>query len=181
MDYMGYIITIGGLQMMTYLCNVENELVYQKNWSRSLTNFYFTQEAHENPNTYESDSDKDNFYSYNIIKKAFINVIFAERVHQVAFEKSKNNLEFCTAEEDSSRSFSQLKESLTTEEQKELLLELESAWNKMYGIFLEYSYCQGLADSQMIHKELEKYGISVVKETSRDNYGSSSYDSLMLM
>lgn len=63
---------------------------------------------------------------------------------------------FRDAEESSSRLFSQLKESLTTAEQKELLLELESEWDRKYGIFLEYSYCQGLADSPIFHKELEK-------------------------
>ncbi|WP_280528627.1 hypothetical protein [Bacillus sp. J14TS2] len=40
----------------------------------------------------------------------------------------------------------------------------------MHGIFLEYSYCQGLADSKMIHKQLEKYGISITKETSEYHY-----------
>jgi len=30
--------------------------------------------------------------------------------------------------------------------------------------YLEYAYRQGLEDSQMIHNELSKYGISVAKD-----------------
>ena len=137
--------------MITCLYNVDDGLLNNKSWGKYLTDHYFiTHKIHENPN------------SYNIIQKAFINVVFAERVHQIAFERSKDDMEFRTAEEESLRTYSQLKESLTTEE-------LESAWNKMYGVFLEYSYCQGLADSKMIHKALDKYGI-LVKEPVKVNY-----------
>ena len=144
--------------MITCLYNVDDGLLYNKSWDKYLTDHYFiTHKIHENPN------------SYNIIQKAFINVVFAERVHQIAFERSKKDLEYCAAEEESRRIFSQLKELLTTEEQKNLLSELESSRNKMYSIFLEYSYCQGLADSNMIHQALHNYGI-LVKSPVKDNY-----------
>lgn len=138
---------------------------------KSLASFSFTQEIHENRDTYESDNILDEpMTGNNIIRKAFINIVFVERVHQVAYKKVMADSEYRTAEEVSSQLFSQLEESLSTKEQKELLLELESAWDRKYGIFLEYSYCQGIADSPMIHKQLEKYGISVVKEMAEYNY-----------
>lgn len=157
--------------MMACHYNMDDRMLYNKSWgNKNLTDhFFITYNIHENPNTYGVESNKDDFNSYNIIQKAFINVVFAERVHQIAFERSKDDMEFRTAEEESLRTYSQLKESLTTEEQKNLLSELESAWNKMYGVFLEYSYCQGLADSKMIHKALDKYGI-LVKEPVKVNY-----------
>ena len=157
--------------MMACHYNMDDRMLYNKSWgNKNLTDhFFITHNIHENPNTYGVESNKDDFNSYNIIQKAFINVVFAERVHQIAFERSKKDLEYCAAEEESRRIFSQLKELLTTEEQKNLLSELESSWNKMYSIFLEYSYCQGLADSNMIHQALHNYGI-LVKSPVKDNY-----------
>ncbi len=163
--------------MSVYLYKVENFKVYDRNLEKNSEHFYFsllnTQVIHENHDDYKSDNEhKKPKYNHNVIQKAFINVIFAERVHQVAFKRSRDDAEFRTAEEVSSRIFSQLEESLTGE-QKKLLFELEAAWSNMYGIFLEYSYCQGIADSPMIHNELEKYGISIVKENAEYNYTSS--------
>lgn len=152
------------------LYTVENPMVYNKN-EKNVVNLSFTQKIHENRDPYEYDNKQDDPAS--MIQSFFIDTVFVERVHQLAYKKVMADSKFRDAEEGSSRLFSQLKESLSTAEQKELLLELESEWDRKYGIFLEYSYCQGLADSPMIHKELEKYGISVVKETTKDNYSFS--------
>lgn len=157
--------------MKVDLYAVENPMVYNKNLEKSLVNLLFTQEIHENRDTYESDNKPDEpMAGNNIIRKAFINIVFFERVHQVAYKKVMADSEFRTAEEVSSQLLSQLEESLSTKEQKELLLELESAWDSKYGIFLEYSYCQGIADSPIIHKQLENYGIWVVKESAEYDY-----------
>ncbi|MFS0647314.1 hypothetical protein [Siminovitchia sp. 179-K 8D1 HS] len=157
--------------MKVDLYTVENPMVYNKNLEKSLANLLFTQEIHEKRDTYESDNKPDEpMAGNNIIRKAFINVVFFERVHQVAYKEVMADSEFLTAEEVSSQLLSQLEESLSTKEQKELLLELESAWDSKYAIFLEYSYCQGIADSPMIHKQLEKYGIWVVKESAEYDY-----------
>ncbi|GIN69609.1 hypothetical protein J14TS2_00840 [Bacillus sp. J14TS2] len=102
--------------------------------------------------------------SNNIIRKAFINIVFVERVHQVAFQKVMADSEYRDAEAVSSNLLSQLEETFSTNEQKELLHELKSAWDSMYGIFLEISYCQGIADSPMIHKQLEQYGLKIADE-----------------
>ncbi|GIN69611.1 hypothetical protein J14TS2_00860 [Bacillus sp. J14TS2] len=155
---------------MIDLYNVENSMVYDKNLVKGLMDFPFTQETHENRDTYESDNNQDEpLSSKDVIQKAFIDIVFFERVHRVAYKKVMADSEYRTVDEVSDQLFSQLKESLS-EEQKKLLLELETAWSSKYLIFLEYCYRQGLADSQMIHKELEKFGISVVKENLEYNY-----------
>ncbi len=167
--------------MQTERYTVKNTMVDSQNLDNHPTNFYPTQIC-EDQHNYASDKQQDQpLYNHNVIRKAFINVIFAERIHQVAFARVKDDAEYRAAEEKCSRVFSQLEESLTTEEQKKLFLDLEAAWHGMYGIFLEHCYCQGLADSKMIHKQLEKYGISVVKEDTERNYELTQLDSSVLM
>ncbi|MBS4207389.1 hypothetical protein [Bacillus sp. FJAT-50079] len=106
----------------------------------------------------------------NFIQKAFSEVIFAERVHQVAFKKCNNDPEYHAASEEVGRLLRQLEETLSTETQSELLNDLESAWGYMYSFLLEYSYCQGLEDSPFIHNELKKYGVSMIKENVKSSY-----------
>ncbi|KRG14727.1 hypothetical protein ACA30_09740 [Virgibacillus soli] len=172
--------------MDTEVYKVKKIMVDKMELEKSLINFCLSepivQKIHENRDTYESNITQDELTSNNnIIRKAFVNVVFFERVHQVAFKKVMADSEYRKAEEASSHLFSQLEKSLSTEEQKELLLELESAWDSKYGIFLEHSYCQGIADSPMIHKQLKKYGISVVKETTECNYSEAGSSISMLM
>lgn len=163
---------MGGLFMNTEQYTVKNTMVYNPCLENQPMNYSLTQRIYEDQHSYESEKQQDHSpYNHNVVQKAFINVIFAKQIHEVAFARIKDDEEYRTAEEKCSRILSQLEESLTTEEQKKFLLELESAWHSMHGIFLEYTYCQGLADSKMIHKQLEKYGISVVKETSEYHYG----------
>src|SRR5690606_15618180 len=103
----------------------------------------------------------------NVIQKAFQEVIFAERIHQIAYNKCTNDPEYKTANLQVSTLLTQLDSALCDDHQKELLRDLESSWHHMYSYFLEYSYCQGIKDSEMLHQELSKYGISVInKENS---------------
>ncbi|WP_121640317.1 hypothetical protein [Virgibacillus sp. Bac330] len=100
----------------------------------------------------------------HILRKAFNNIVFVERIHQVAYRNALINSNLKKEEDHADEIFKQLQAALTTTEQKDLLTELEAAWNSMYAVFLEYSYCQGIADSPVIHKELKQYGICILKE-----------------
>ncbi|RFA34775.1 hypothetical protein CAI16_10345 [Virgibacillus dokdonensis] len=100
----------------------------------------------------------------HILRKAFNNIVFVERIHQVAYRNAIKNSNLKKEEDHADEIFKQLQAALTTTEQKDLLTELEAAWNSMYAVFLEYSYCQGIADSPVIHKELKQYGICILKE-----------------
>lgn len=61
--------------------------------------------------------------------------------------------------------FDLLSESLNTDRQKHLLLELEVIWELTERFMQEYVYQQGIQNSQMIHKELHSFGIDVTKES----------------
>src|SRR5690606_13532705 len=100
----------------------------------------------------------------NVIQKAFQEVIFAERIHQIAYNKCTIDPEFNNANLQVSTLLTQLESALCDDHQKELLRDLESSWHHMYSYFLEYSYCQGIEDSEMLHQELCKYGISVINK-----------------
>lgn len=151
----------------------ESSMIYNQNREKDVVNFSFMRGIRENRDIYECDNNQDEpLSSQDVIQKAFIDIVFFERVHRVAYKKVMADSEYRTVDEVSDQLFSQLKESLS-KEQKKLLLELESAWSSKYLIFLEYCYRQGLADSPMIHKELEKFGISVVKENVENPYTSS--------
>ncbi|MBW8349611.1 hypothetical protein K0H71_09155 [Bacillus sp. IITD106] len=110
----------------------------------------------------------------NVIHKAFTDVVFVERVHQEAYKKCLEDTEYQLATEDAARLLRQLKETLSNNEQKKLLDELESTGDRMYSPFLEYCYCQGIEDSEMIHNQLKKYGISIVREDLEYNYISEA-------
>ncbi|MCJ7840150.1 hypothetical protein MUB24_04335 [Lederbergia sp. NSJ-179] len=100
----------------------------------------------------------------SVVQKAFTKII-EERVFQVAWKKAKEDPEYDSAVLKRKEISAQLSEALTTDTQRELLDELEMAWDFAEGLMAEYAYQQGLADSQMIHKELSKFGISVTKES----------------
>ncbi|GIN58374.1 hypothetical protein [Lederbergia ruris] len=168
--------------MKTEQYTVKNSMVYNSGLENKPINFFRTLRIYEDQHNYETEKQQDHFpYDHNVVKRAFIDVIFFKQVHQAAFARVRNDEEYLKAEENSSRLLSQLEESLMTKEQKKLLRDLESEWSHMYGIFLEHCYCQGLADSKMIHKELEKYGISIAKEASEYHYGLTQPDSSILM
>lgn len=98
-----------------------------------------------------------------VVQKAFMEII-AERVHKVAWNKAKQDDRYVEAEKQKQTAFQLLNESLTDKQQR-LLDDLEFAWNYVDNINEEFAYRQGLQDSQMIHKELSEFGISVAKES----------------
>jgi len=102
--------------------------------------------------------------SNNVVQKAFNEVVFAERIHQIAYSKCADDPEYQAAHSELTTLLAKLEDTLSTNQQKELLHDLESAYNNMYSYFLEYSYLQGIKDSKMLHKELKKYGFSIVEE-----------------
>ncbi|MGE7114399.1 hypothetical protein [Lysinibacillus sp. NPDC047702] len=99
-----------------------------------------------------------------IVQKAFI-LIMEERVFQVAWEKANKDKLYIKYNKARSSALELLSESLTTDKQKYLLNDLENTWNFMDRIVQEYAYRQGLQDSQMIHKELNTFGIDVTRES----------------
>lgn len=99
-----------------------------------------------------------------IIEKAFIEIM-EERVFQVAFEKANKDSLYIEYDNERRIVFHSLSESLTTDRQRDLLNDLEYAWNFVERIMQEYAYRQGLQDSQMIHQELNAFGIDVTKES----------------
>lgn len=99
-----------------------------------------------------------------IIQKALIEII-EERVHKVAWEKAKTDEFYIKCVNESINAFDLLSESLTTDKQRELLDNLESALNFVESLMQGYAYRQGLQDSQMIHRELSEFGVSVTKES----------------
>lgn len=98
------------------------------------------------------------------VQKA-IQLIIEERAQGVAWEKAKEDKVFVNASSKCSIILELLSESLTTDNQRHLLRELESVWNLAELVMQEYIYRQGLEDSQMVHKELSELGISVTKES----------------
>jgi len=102
-------------------------------------------------------------FERNVVKRAF-DEIFNERVHQVAYKKCTDDPEHYEAKIKATGLFKLLMDSLESEKQQDLLRDLECEWNLSGSVFLEYAYRQGLEDSQMIHNELSKYGISVAKD-----------------
>lgn len=100
----------------------------------------------------------------NVVSKAF-KEIMNNRIHETAYEKAQMDEVFVKSYGERATMFDLLSESLTTDEQKGYLVELESLWNFAEGLMQEYAYRQGLEDSQMIHKELSGLGISVTKES----------------
>lgn len=99
----------------------------------------------------------------NVVQRALTD-ISVERVN-VAWHKAKQNELYIEADKRQTIAFQLLSESLTTDRQKQLLYDLESAWNFVEGLMQEFAYRQGLQDSQMIHRELSDFGISVTKES----------------
>lgn len=99
-----------------------------------------------------------------IVKKALGNIM-DERIGKVACIKAETDEFYIKCDNERNDAFDSLSESLTTDEQRRLLDDLESAWNFVEGLMWEYVYRQGLQDSQMIHKELSEFGISVTKES----------------
>lgn len=98
-----------------------------------------------------------------VVEKAFKDIV-ENRVYKVAYEKAQMDELFVKSDEERNASFNLLNESLTTEDQKHHLSELESLWKFVEGLMQEYAYRQGLEDSQMLHEELSGYGISVKGE-----------------
>jgi uncharacterized protein (DUF2164 family) len=99
-----------------------------------------------------------------IVQKAFIKIM-EERVFQVAFEKANKDKLYIEYDNERRMVFELLRESLTTDRQRNLLNDLEYTWNFVERIMQEYAYRQGLQDSQMIHKELNTFGIDVTNES----------------
>ncbi|NBJ71040.1 MULTISPECIES: hypothetical protein [Clostridia] len=149
-------------------CSVSFEAPIVNEGKGFYENFYINQaeeilydEKEEYAFMNEAETDKP---ETNILRKAFNNIIFIERIHQVAYNKALKKSNLKSEEDHVEKVFKQLQAELNTPEQKRLLTELEAAWNSMYAVFLEYSYCQGIADSRVIHRELEEYGICILKE-----------------
>lgn len=92
----------------------------------------------------------------NALKEAF-NVIIEKRVEGEAFAKAKQTAAYCETEKQIDRSFEDLKASFDTENQMNLLLELEEAWNRQKSLYLEYAYRQGLEDSMVLQDVLKKH------------------------
>ncbi|WP_212972631.1 hypothetical protein [Bacillus sp. J14TS2] len=64
---------------------VKNTTVEHPNINNHPTSYYLTR-IYEDHNTYESAKQQDHSpYNHNVVQKAFINVIFAKQVHEVAF------------------------------------------------------------------------------------------------
>ncbi|QDQ01181.1 hypothetical protein FOH38_12355 [Lysinibacillus fusiformis] len=99
-----------------------------------------------------------------IVQKAFIKIM-EERVFQVAWEKAKADELYVKAIKEKEIAIDLLRDSLKNGKQKNLLDDLESVWEFVDRVMQEYAYRQGLQDSQMIHKELNTYGIDVSKES----------------
>lgn len=99
-----------------------------------------------------------------IVQQAFIKIM-EDRIFNVAWEKAKADEKYIESENKRSITFDLLSESLTTDRQKYLLNELEATWELAERFMQEYVYRQGLQDSQMIHRELNSFGIDVTKES----------------
>lgn len=82
-----------------------------------------------------------------------------ERIHQIAYRKCINDTDFVAANTEVVTLMEMLRSTLVTAEQKKILNELESALYITEAIFLEYSYRQGVQDSQSFQKSFESYGI----------------------
>ena len=87
------------------------------------------------------------------IKTAF-DEILDEQIHEIAYRKCINDPEYQIANTNVNTLMNMLKSVLSNDEQRKLLNELESAMLIAESIFLEYSYRQGVVDSQMNYKEL---------------------------
>lgn len=105
-----------------------------------------------------------NMEKQSIVQQAFIKIM-DERIFQIAWNKAKTDDLYVKTNKEKEYLIEELRNSLLTKEQKILLDELESAWGFEERIFKEYAYRQGLQDSQMIHKELNSFGIDVTKES----------------
>jgi len=103
-------------------------------------------------------------HNQTIVQQAFIKIM-EERVFKVAWEKAKTDELYVQTNNEKEITMELLRSSLTNDKQKSLLDDLESAWAFAERIKIEYVYRQGLQDSQMIHKELNTYGINVTKES----------------
>lgn len=103
-----------------------------------------------------------------IVQQAFIKIM-EDRIFNVAWEKAKADEKYIESENKRSITFDLLSESLTTDRQKYLLNELEATWELAERFMQEYVYRQGLQDSQMIHRELNSFGIDVTKESMKSS------------
>ncbi|WP_338651283.1 hypothetical protein [Lysinibacillus sp. Y5S-8] len=101
----------------------------------------------------------------NTIETAFKEIL-EEQIHEVAYRKCINDPEYQIANTNAITLMDMLKRVLSNDEQRKLLDELESAMFIVESFFLEYSYRQGLQDSKLIHKELNSFGIDVMKKIS---------------
>jgi len=99
-----------------------------------------------------------------IVQQAFIKIM-EDRIFNVAWEKAKADELYAKTNKEKEIILDLLRDLLTTDKQKYLLNDLESAWGFSDRIMQEYAYRQGLQDSQMIHKELNSFGIDVTKES----------------
>lgn len=104
------------------------------------------------------------------IQNAFGEII-DDRIRKVAWEKAQNDELYIKSNEEYIATYNLLKDSLTTAEQQRLLSKFDSSITLVESIMQDYAYCQGLEDSRMIHEELSKFGISVMK----DNFGSTDH------
>lgn len=147
-------------------CFVAEEQTVIIDWESEANNYLLERAEEILFDEEESYVCHNNNADTSILRRAFNNIIFIERIHQVAYHKALEHSNLKEEENRASDIFKQLQTSLNSSEQKKLLSELESAWNNMYAIFLEYSYCQGIADSPIIYKELEDYGINILKEAA---------------
>lgn len=99
-----------------------------------------------------------------IVQQAFTKIM-EDRILKVAWEKAKQDEKYIVSENKRSITLELLSESLNTDRQKHLLLELEAIWELTERFMQEYVYRQGIQDSQMIHKELHSFGIDVTNES----------------
>ena len=97
----------------------------------------------------------------NEIKNAF-DEILDEQIYQIAYRKCTNDHEFQIANTKVITIMDMLRKALSNDEQRKLLNELESAMFIAESYFLEYSYRQGILDSQMFYKEMNALGMNVI-------------------
>lgn len=101
-------------------------------------------------------------YQKTAVQKA-LDKLMEDRICKVAQNKALANELYLESDNERNIAFELLSESLTTDRQKHLLNNLESAWHFVEGLMQEYAYRQGLQDSQMIHDELREFGVFVTK------------------
>ncbi|MET3657828.1 hypothetical protein [Sporosarcina psychrophila] len=89
--------------------------------------------------------------------------LMEDRINKVAWNKALDDEFYVESDNERNIALELLSESMTTDRQRHLLNNLESAWHFVEGLMQEYAYRQGLQDSQMIHEELREFGVFVTK------------------